>query len=367
MNVLMIDDNELNLAVYRNALKPVDGVNCIEFTSSQAALEWSRRHEADVVLVDYDMPGQNGLEFIEHFRQLGGSAEIPIIMITGLSERDIRYRALDLGAADFLTKPVDIAEFRARIRNMLALSDGRKKLANRARWLASEVARATADIVAREKETINRLMRAAEFRDNETGMHIVRMGHFSAQIGRAYGLPENECETLLMATPMHDIGKVATPDRILLKPGKLDADEWEIMRQHTIAGYEILKESQSELLQTAAQIALTHHEKFDGSGYPYGTRGEEIPLCGRICAVSDVFDALTSERPYKHAWPVNEAIDEIDRLCGTHFDPDLVAAFHDALSAILEIKQQYRDEEPSSTAIATIAGIRSSAGSPAAG
>jgi putative two-component system response regulator len=208
------------------------------------------------------------------------------------------------------------------------------------------VQRATADIVAREKETINRLMRAAEFRDNETGMHIVRMGHFSAQIARALGLPESECEMLLMATPMHDIGKVATPDRILLKPGKLDAGEWEIMKQHTIAGYEILKDSQSELLQMAALIALSHHEKFDGSGYPNGVKGEDIPLCGRICAVSDVFDALTSERPYKHAWPVEEAIAEIDRLAGTHFDPELVGAFHATLPSILEIRERYQDESP---------------------
>lgn len=346
MNVLMIDDNELNLTVYRSALRSVDGADCIAFTSSSEALVWAGNNEVGVALVDFDMPHPNGLEFIEQFRHQPANAEVPVIMITGLADRDIRYRALELGAADFLAKPVDIAEFRARMRNMLALSDGRKKLADRARWLASEVARATADIVAREKETINRLMRAAEFRDNETGMHIVRMGHFSAEIARALGLPAVECETLLMATPMHDIGKVATPDRILLKPGKLDAQEWEIMKQHTVAGYEILKDSQSQLLQTAAQIALSHHEKFDGNGYPYGIKGENIPLCGRICAVSDVFDALTSERPYKRAWPVEQAIEEVDKLSGTHFDPRLVRAFHAALPKILEIKDHYRDETP---------------------
>ena len=342
----MIDDNELNLTVYRNALKSLDVVHCVAFMSSRAALEWSAQNEAGVVLVDYDMPEQNGLEFMQIFLADPRNAGVPVIMITGLSDRDIRYRALELGAADFLAKPVDIPEFRARMRNMVALSDGRKKLADRARWLASEVQRATADIVAREKETINRLMRAAEFRDNETGMHILRMGHFSAQIGKALDLPDAECETLLMATPMHDIGKGATPDRILLKPGKLDADEWQIMRRHTIAGYEILKESQSELLQTAAQIALSHHEKYDGSGYPYGLKGNDIPMCARICAVSDVFDALMSERPYKRAWPLEKAIDEMNRLSGTHFDPRLIEAFHAALPRILEIKEQYRDERP---------------------
>jgi len=342
----MVDDNELNLTIYRNALRSFKGVECVAFTSSNEALGWSARYEPDVVLVDYDMPAPNGLEFIEAFRRLGHNAEVPIIMITALTERDIRYRALDLGAADFLGKPVDIAEFRARMRNMLALSDGRKKLADHARWLAAEVQRATEDIVAREKETINRLMRAAEFRDNETGMHIVRMGHFSAEMGRAIGLDESTCETLLMATPMHDIGKVATPDRILLKPGKLTPDEWDVMKQHTIAGYEILKDSQSDLLQMAAQIALSHHEKFDGSGYPYGLRGEDIPLCARLCAVSDVFDALTSDRPYKRAWAIEDAIAEIDRLSGTHFDPALVHAFHEALPRIREIKKFYKDGTP---------------------
>lgn len=342
----MIDDNELNLTVYRNALKSLEGVQCVGFVSSREALEWSAENEAGVVLVDYDMPQPNGLEFIEAFGRNPRNAGVPVIMITGLADRDIRYRALELGAADFLAKPVDIPEFRARMRNMVALSDGRKKLADRARWLASEVQRATADIVAREKETINRLMRAAEFRDNETGMHIVRMGHFSAEIGKALQLSAAECETLLMATPMHDIGKVATPDRILQKAGKLDPDEWRIMKQHTVAGFEILKESQSELLQTAAQIALSHHEKFDGSGYPHGVKGTQIPMCARICAVSDVFDALTSERPYKRAWPIEQAIDEIDRLSGSHFDPRLVEAFHTALPRILDIKSRYGDEQP---------------------
>lgn len=342
----MIDDNELNLTVYRNALKSLEGVTCVSFVSSREALRWSAENQVGVVLVDYDMPQPNGLEFIQTFLADPRNAGVPVIMITGLADRDIRYRALELGAADFLAKPIDIPEFRARMRNMLALSDSRKKLADRARWLASEVQRATADIVAREKETINRLMRAAEFRDNETGMHILRMGHFSAEIGRALDLPEADCETLLMATPMHDIGKVATPDRILLKPGKLDAEEWHVMKQHTVAGFEILKDSLSELLQTAAQIALSHHEKFDGSGYPHGLKAEDIPMCARICAVSDVFDALTSERPYKHAWPLENAIDEIDRLSGSHFDPRLVEAFHTALPRILSIKERYRDERP---------------------
>jgi putative two-component system response regulator len=339
----MIDDNELNLSVYRTALRAFEPTDCVTFTSSREALDWSRQNRADVVVVDYDMPDPNGLAFIKAFRAAPSHHDIPIIMITGIAQPSVRYEALELGASDFLTKPVDLVEFRARIRNMLVLSEKSRQLANRAEWLASEVKRATADIVAREKETINRLMRAAESRDNETGMHIVRMGHFSAQIGAAAGLPADECEMLLMATPMHDIGKVSTPDRILLKPGKLDPEEWDIMKRHTVAGYEILKDSESELLQKAAEIALSHHERFDGTGYPQGLRAESIPLSARICALSDVFDALTSVRPYKDAWPVERAVAQIDTDSGTHFDPLLVAAFHTALSTIIDIKDHYGD------------------------
>jgi len=270
------------------------------------------------------MPVLNGLDFIEAFRLIPSNREAPIVMVTGVEARQIRYQALGLGAANFLTKPVDIIDFRARMQNTLTLVRVQKKLADRAYLLTTEIASATARIVAREKETIYRLMRAAEFRDNETGMHILRMGQFSADIAHALGFSDDKCEILLMATPMHDIGKVATPDRILLKPGKLDPGEWEIMKQHTVAGYEILKDSDSTLLQMAAEIALSYHEKYDGTGYPFGLTTNKIALTGRICAVSDVFDALTSNRPYKSAWPVDRAIAEIDAGSGKHFDPQVV-------------------------------------------
>ncbi|MGH7716543.1 MAG: HD-GYP domain-containing protein, partial [Vulcanimicrobiaceae bacterium] len=200
-------------------------------------------------------------------------------------------------------------------------------------------------IALRERETIHRLSRAAEFRDNETGMHIVRMGRFAQVLGRALGLGETEAELLLLAAPMHDIGKVATPDAILLKPGKLTPDEWTIMKQHTTAGYEILKESTSKFLQKGAEIALTHHEKWDGSGYPSGTAGDDIPISGRICAISDVFDALTSVRPYKPAWPVEQAIIYIHQSSGTHFDPALVKVFERVMPEINDIRAKLTDHE----------------------
>lgn len=343
MKVLIVDDSDISIKIYESVLKRQAGVTFCSFTSSTQALEWAQDHEVDLALLDYNMPTLNGLEFIERFRAIPLNRDASIIMVTGETERDIRYRALELGANDFLTKPVDPVELSARAKNMIALAEGRRSLAGRAAWLAAEVRRATATLRDRERETINRLTRAAEFRDNETGMHIVRMGHFCAIIGRAAGLPGDECEMLQLAAPMHDIGKVATPDHILLKPGTLSPSEWEIMKEHTISGYDILKDSASPLLRSAAEIALGHHEKFDGSGYPFGRKGEQIPLYARICAISDVFDALTSNRPYKRAWAIMDATPYIRSKSGEHFDPDLIAAFNKALPEIIEAKIAYAD------------------------
>jgi putative two-component system response regulator len=234
----------------------------------------------------------------------------------------------------------------ARVRNLLALRKSRQQLSNRAAWLAEEVKKATAETVAREKEAILRLSRAAEHRDPETGMHLLRMSNYTRLIAAQLGLPPAEQELLLDAAPMHDIGKVGTPDHILLKPGRLTPEEFDIMKQHATIGYEILRDSVSPLLQCAATLALTHHEKFDGSGYPQGLAGEAIPLYGRIVAVADVFDALTSERPYKKAWPLEEAVDFLKAGAGSHFDPACVDGFLAAYPQVLEIKSRYHEDIP---------------------
>jgi putative two-component system response regulator len=239
---------------------------------------------------------------------------------------------------------VDKTELAARVRNLLALRASRRQLANRAEWLAEEVKKATVEIVAREKEAILRLSRAAEYRDPETGMHLLRMSNYTCLIARQLGLAPAEQELLLQAAPMHDIGKVGTPDHILLKPGRLTPEEFEIMKQHATIGYEILRDSASPLLQCAAKLALAHHEKFDGSGYPQGLAGESIPLYGRIVAVADVFDALTSERPYKKAWALDDAVDFLKTNAGSHFDPACVDGFLAAWPQALEIRTRYRDE-----------------------
>jgi len=343
-SVLLIDDSDVNLAIYRGALGGLPELEMESTVSPHAALASLRARPFDVIVVDYHMPQMDGLAFISRVRETGNDSLI--IMVTAESDVAIRHRALEMGAADFLTKPIDRLEFLARIRNLLALSISRRHLADRAAWLREEVDRAMRALREREIETILRLTRAAEFRDSVTGMHVIRVGEMCAALARTIGLPDSECQMLLLAAPMHDIGKVATPDHILLKPGPLTPEEFEIMKEHTIAGHSILKDSESPMLQKAAEIALTHHERWDGTGYPNQLRGTEIPLSGRLCSTVDVFDALTSVRPYKREWTIDDALAELDSKSGTQFDPDVLALFHDSIEAIIEIKRRFSDASP---------------------
>nr|WP_295776037.1 HD domain-containing phosphohydrolase [Rhodoferax sp.] len=343
-HVLIIDDTEINLILFAALVKKLD--DCVPHTFAHArdALVWLADNDPDLIIVDYMMPDIDGLEFMRLLREIPGRAAVPVVMITANDQKQLRYRALDLGANDFLTKPVDKVEFLARTRNMLLVSDARKQLTDRAAWLADEVRKATAEIVARERETVFRLCKAAEYRDPETGAHILRMAHYSHLIARGLGLPVNDQDLLLEAAPMHDIGKVGIADKILLKPGRLDPDEFEIMKHHAIYGYELLKGSSSRVLQAGAEIARGHHEKYDGSGYPAGMRGTDIPLFSRIVAVADVFDALTSERPYKKAWTLEAAVDFLVKGSGSHFDPQCVQTFLDAWDDVMKIRERYQEE-----------------------
>jgi response regulator RpfG family c-di-GMP phosphodiesterase len=349
MIVLAVDDSDVNLAVYRGALSKLSDVQIVCHTSPLAALEWAQTNAVEVVVVDYHMPKIDGLQFIERFRKVSESEHALILMVTADAEKAVRYRALEAGANDFLTKPIDRLEFTARMRNLMELAKSRQQLAARSEWLRKEVERATSSLAAREIETIVRLTRAAEFRDEVTGQHVVRVGHMCAILARTIGLPDEECDALLLAAPMHDIGKVATPDGVLLKPGPLTTDEFAIMKQHTVAGFEILKDSESPMLRCAAEIALTHHERFDGKGYPRGLSGTDIPLSGRLCSIVDVFDALTSKRPYKEAWDVDRAIATIREASGSQFDPDAASAFFASLDQHLAIKAKFSD--PSDIAV----------------
>ncbi len=341
--ILIIDNNAANLLLYRYLLKVVkkESLKLVCFESPLDALEWCFENEPDLVLLDYAMSSMNGLEFIEKFKSIFTSNTIPFVMVT--AEGDVKDKALELGAFDFLNKPVNKSELILRVRNLLDLHESQKAIANRAEWLAMEVKKATEEIKEREKEMIIRLSKAAEHRDPETGYHLVRMANYSRLIARELGLSETEQNLILESAPMHDIGKVATPDAILLKAGKLISEEFTVMKDHAQKGYDILSGSNSLLISTAATMALTHHEKFDGSGYPNGLKGEEIPLCGRIIAVGDVFDALTSCRPYKKAWTVEEAANFLKENSGSHFDPRCVQALLRAWGDVLDIYTRYKD------------------------
>ncbi len=339
MNIVIVDDDPEHLSLVHRLLENLDECQVLDFSRPLETLAWCEQNDPDLVIVDYMMPELDGMEFIRRFRRLHGKMDTPVVMVTSRTESHVRYEALEVGATDFLNKPVDKTELFVRTRNMLALRRNQKQLANRAEWLAGEVKKATAEIVARERETILRLSKAAEYRDPETGAHILRMAHYARLIARNIGTPEEEQDLIQKAAPMHDIGKVGVPDHILLKPGRLDPDELKIMRQHAQIGYEILKDSDSHILRVAAQIALTHHERYDGLGYPHGTKGEDIPIVGRITALADVFDALLSSRPYKKAWELDRVIEMIKAESGKHFDPLCVEALFKDWDAVLEIRR----------------------------
>jgi putative nucleotidyltransferase with HDIG domain len=342
MKVAIIDDAQLNVTILQHLVRKLPDCEPVCFTDPVQALEWCLANEPDLVVVDYMMPGMSGTELTAGFRKR--YPDVPVLMVTANHETELRHEALQIGVTDFLNKPMDNTEFLARAKNMLALRQSHKNLSSRADWLAEEVSKATAKIVEQERETIFCLAKAAEYRDPETGAHIIRMAHYSKLIARELGLSQAQQDLLLEAAPMHDIGKVGTPDMILLKPGKLTEEEFSVMKQHAVIGYEVLNASSSPLLKTAAEIAHTHHEKFDGSGYPRGLKGSDIPLFGRIVAVADVFDALTSERPYKKAWTVEDACELLREGSGKHFDPDCLAAFFKEFEQVMEIKRAFVDE-----------------------
>lgn len=342
--VVIVDDTEINLILFAALVKKLGDCEPHTFSDSMEGLQWAQSNLPDLVILDYMMPGLDGLEFIRLLRETPGRENMPILMITANDQKQIRYRALDFGANDFLTKPVDKVEFLARAKNMLSLNDAHRKISDQASWLADEVRKATREIVERERETVFRLSKAAEYRDPETGAHILRMAHFSQVIARELGMSQSDQDLLLEAAPMHDIGKVGIADKILLKPGRLDAEEFEVMKQHAMFGYELLKGSSSKVLQAGAEIARGHHEKFDGSGYPSGLKGGEIPIFSRIVAVADVFDALTSERPYKKAWELEAAVDFLNAGSGSHFDPQCVTAFLNAWDDIIAIRERFKED-----------------------
>ncbi len=343
--VLVIDDQATSRQILAQIVRSIDEFLEIKsFDSAQPALDWLADKPADLILTDYKMPGMNGIEFLQQARAVPQVHNVPIVMITSHEQTEIRYRALELGATDFINKPIDHAECRARFRNLLQLQRQRLIIEDRANWLEEQVRIATHAIRVREHETLLRLAKAGEYRDEETGNHVIRMARFARIIAETLGLDEIECESIELSAPMHDIGKIGIPDHILLKPGKLTTEEFEVIKQHTIIGYEILRDSPSKYLKMGAEIALGHHEKYDGSGYPQGLGGEDIPLTARIVAVADVFDALTSRRCYKPAWRDQDVLSLLVNESRKHFDPQCVDAFLSQIDRIREIRASLCDE-----------------------
>lgn len=342
--VVIVDDRSTARSLLEGLAKSLEpGIVVESFAEPQLALEHMQTSIPDLIITDYRMPGMDGIEFTRRIRAQKNLADVPVIIVTVVEDRQIRYQALENGATDFLTRPIDPQECRARCINLLALRRNQKIVSNHSQWLETQVLHATHEVRARERETLLKLAKAGEYRDEDTGNHIIRMAKYSRLIAEELNLSPHECEEIESAAPMHDIGKIGISDLILLKPGAHTPEESMIMRRHPEIGYEILSNSPSRYLQMGALIALGHHEKFDGTGYPHGQAGSAIPLPARIVAVADVFDALTSVRPYKKAWSFQSALEYVQSNSGKHFDPDCVRAFEKRVDAVAQVMRELGD------------------------
>lgn len=320
--ILIVDDEPTNLKVLQRVLS--DQYRLSFAKSGADALALIEREMPNLILLDVMMPEMSGIEVCQQLKQDSRFQHIPVIFVTALSDDSDENNGFAVGAVDYITKPITPSLVRARVKTHLSLVH------------AEQLKLAHIDLV-------HRLGRAAEYKDTDTGEHILRMSEYSKILALAYGLPEAHADFIRQAAPMHDVGKIGIPDAILLKPGKLDKEEFAIMQQHTTIGARILANSDSPLIQLAHMLALEHHEKFDGKGYPNGLQGEEISIESRIVAVADVFDALTSRRPYKEAWPVEKAFALIEAEAGKHFDPDLAQLFLEEKEKILAVYNRFRD------------------------
>ncbi|MBL4664840.1 MAG: response regulator [Nitrospinaceae bacterium] len=344
--ILIVDDEPANVALLEDILEE-QGYTYFRSTSdSRKALAMYEEMRPDLVLLDLNMPHLDGFQVMKQLQESEQDSYVPILVLTAQSDRNTRIKSLEAGARDFLGKPFDLIEVKQRIANMLEIRLFHNQTRDQNRLLELKVRERTYELEETRREAILRLGRAAEYRDNETGMHVIRMSRLSARLAKEIGLNEKECQLILQASPMHDVGKIGIPDDILLKPGKLDDKEWKTMKMHPEIGAKILSGSRSELMQMAESIALSHQERWDGSGYPYGLKGEDIPLAGRIVAVADVFDALTSKRYYKDAFSVEESMKIIEDSSGKDFEPRLVEAFKNALSQMIKIVKELTDTEP---------------------
>ncbi|KMY67336.1 chemotaxis protein CheY [Desulfocarbo indianensis] len=348
--VLVVDDEAFNRELLEDLLMPW-GYQVTLAEDGESALEQVANDPPDVILLDVMMPGTDGFEVARRIKQDEATKGIPVVMVTALKAVEDRVKALQVGANDFLSKPVDKLELQATVASQMKIKAYHDFMKNYQAELETQVAKRTEELRhALDKlkqaslDTIMRLARAAEYKDEDTGAHILRMSSYGAAVARQMGLGEKVAQWILYAAPMHDVGKIGIPDNVLLKPDRLNPDEWEIMKTHTTIGGGILSGASAGYLKLAEIIALTHHERWDGAGYPHGFKGKETPLAGRIAAISDVFDALTSKRPYKEAFSIEKSFAIIREGRGTHFDPEVVDAFFAIEDEVLAIKEKHGDD-----------------------
>ena len=363
----IVDDEELNVRVARKYLRSWGFQRVAATTDPHDVVQRFEQDPPDLVLLDVMMPEISGLDVLKRLRSQASTRNVPIIILTAHVEDEIKHQALELGANDFLCKPIDPLEMLPRVRNLLELRAHQKWLEKSSEHLEAEVQRRTAALVKAEMQVVHCLARAAEYRDNETGRHVVRVGMYSALIARALGYDDVHVNLIREAAKLHDVGKIGIPDAILLKAGTLDPEQLEVIRKHCEMGLNVIQQisqeefqsirrhaqfgasildsSDSPLLSMAAQIAMTHHEKWDGTGYPFGIAGEEIPIEGRIVAVADVFDALSTSRPYKAAFPLEKCLSILAEGRGRHFDPQVVDAFFAHRDEFVSIMLHYADNQ----------------------
>ena len=347
--IFVVDDESTNLRLVEVILRKEGYTELELFRDPREVLPRYRQAAPDLILLDLNMPYLSGYDVMTAINALNEPIPAPIIMLTAQTGSDHVVQALELGVRDYITKPFRFQELTMRVRNLLAVHMAHRMLHNQASMLEQMVRERTQALNRSRLEVVRRLGRAAEYRDNETGLHTIRMSRYAALLARSLGWSATDTELMLHASPMHDVGKIGIPDEILLKPGRLDDWERDIMKRHAEIGAEILSDGDCDILQLARTIALTHHEKWDGSGYPNSLAGADIPHAGRIVAVADVFDALTSRRPYKAPWSVDKATAYLQEQAGSHFDPEVVDHFMDVLPEILAIRREHVEPEEESS------------------
>lgn len=343
--IMFVDDEPVNLKLLTKMLQSKGYHNLDPIQDPRQVIDAYIANPPDLILLDINMPHMDGYAVLNALQAQHDPMLPPVVVLTAQQGRDYMLRALEAGARDFITKPFDQVELHARVRNLLDAHQAHRMTCAQNAALEEMVKERTLELQRTRLQIVQRLGQAAEYRDNETGLHVLRMSKVSTLLARHLGWCEARCELMLHASPMHDVGKIGVPDAVLLKPGKLDPSEWELMKAHVTIGAELLSNADSDLLQMAREIALGHHEKWDGSGYPAGLKGEGIPIAARIVAVADVFDALMSKRPYKEAWREEDAIAYIQGQAGKHFDPKVVECFMELLPEIRAIGQAHAEPE----------------------